>query len=147
MVKRQKGFTLIELLVVIAIIGILASIVVSNVNNARGKGQNATIKANLANMRAEASNYYDTNGQSYASVCTTDSVLLNASSSAAAVGTTTIPAVQCVGTATGWAMLAIFKTLDTTLPSGKQTSYCVDSNGYAGGSASTTIGAGPIMCN
>lgn len=60
----QRGFTLIELLVVIAIIGILASVVLASLNSARNKGADAAIKANLANVRAQAELYYDGVGAS-----------------------------------------------------------------------------------
>jgi prepilin-type N-terminal cleavage/methylation domain-containing protein len=46
------GFTLIELMVVIAIIGTLSSIVLSSLTTARGKGNDAAIKQDLAEMPA-----------------------------------------------------------------------------------------------
>lgn len=58
----KKGFTLIELLVVIAIIGILSSVVLASLNTARGKGADAAIKSNLANIRAQAEIQYDSYG-------------------------------------------------------------------------------------
>lgn len=58
--KSLKGFTLIELLVVITIIGILATIVVVNLNTARGRGQDTAIKEQMSQLRAAAALYYDT---------------------------------------------------------------------------------------
>ncbi|MCC6290804.1 prepilin-type N-terminal cleavage/methylation domain-containing protein [Candidatus Nomurabacteria bacterium] len=57
----KKGFTLIELLVVIAIIGILSGIVLSSLNTARGKGRDAAVQAQMANMRSQAELFYSNN--------------------------------------------------------------------------------------
>jgi prepilin-type N-terminal cleavage/methylation domain-containing protein len=88
--KQAKGFTLIELLVVIAIIGILSSIVIASLNSARTKGSVAAVKGGLAQVRAQAENYYDTNGTYGASVSatvSTTSIMTNAAGDRWAIST------------------------------------------------------------
>lgn len=141
MVNNKKGFTLIELLVVIAIIGILASVVLASLNSARSKGADASIKSNMANIRAQAELWYDNNGQTYgaSSVCTagsetgvfTDTVITSAISQIETQnGTGT---VTCATSADGqsWAIMSPLKSTGT---------WCVDNTGSAGSGTSVTNG-------
>jgi type IV pilus assembly protein PilA len=63
-----SGFTLIELLVVIAIIGILASIVISNLSGARVLARDKSAGVRMQNMMIEAQNYRLTQ-KSYTDFC------------------------------------------------------------------------------
>ena len=51
--SSRPAFTLVELLVVIAIIGILSAVVLANLNSARQKGTDASVKSNLSNLRSQ----------------------------------------------------------------------------------------------
>ncbi len=57
--KFKKGFTLIELLVVVALIGILATLVLANLNAARERGRDAQRKSDLRNIQTALRLYYN----------------------------------------------------------------------------------------
>lgn len=59
------GFTLIELLVVIAIIGVLASIVLASLNNARRKSRDARRITDVKQIQLALELYFDAQGNAY----------------------------------------------------------------------------------
>lgn len=59
--KKQKGFTLIELLVVIAIIGLLSTLAVVALNNARSKSRDAKRLADIKSIQTALEIYLSEN--------------------------------------------------------------------------------------
>ena len=61
--EKNSGFTLIELLVVIAIIGLISTIAVVALNDARLKSRDAKRLADMKQIQTALALYYDDNGE------------------------------------------------------------------------------------
>ena len=129
--RRKRGFTLIELLVVIAIIGILSAVVLASLNTARDKARDASAKASMGSIRAQAEMVFDSAvPNSYGAVCLDTNVqqLYNAA------GNQTGNTPECADDTGEWAAEIELTTADVW--------WCSDSTGFAG--AAQPTGAVPI---
>lgn len=131
---RSGGFTLIELLVVIAIISLISSISVIAVNNARDRSRDNAIRADLSQVRIEATIIHTQSGSYIVSdncLCDTDNTLND--------GNINHPALaeieEAVKKLNGDQEVSCFAETDSycvSSPLASGETYCVDSTGYAG---------------
>lgn len=71
--RALRGFSLIELLVVITIIGILSTVIVVSINDARNRSVDSSVKENLHTVRNQAELYHSNRG-TYGTAAATASV-------------------------------------------------------------------------
>ncbi|OGI74862.1 hypothetical protein A2740_01870 [Candidatus Nomurabacteria bacterium RIFCSPHIGHO2_01_FULL_43_16] len=142
----KSGFTLIELLVVVAIIGILASVVLASLNTARAKGANASIKANLANMRAQGEILYDSlSPNTYTGFCTNAIIANQLTAAANSLGGTVNSTLTTDGGATLVSCHLAANNLSWAVSSGLKVAessnnyWCVDSTGVSKGEAAAIL--------
>lgn len=136
----SAGFTLIELLVVIAIIGILASLVLVALNQARIKARSTRVIAGIAQLRVIAEDFFDTqNPNTYVGWNTT-----TANPTAANRGTLTTDITAQGGAAVLGTPTQNAYCLSSTLPSGG--GYCQDSTGRTYRSGTAACAATADVC-
>lgn len=70
--RGRKGFTLVELLVVIAIIGVLATLVLLQLGQARSRSRDTKRIADINQLRSAAELYFEDNGGQYPPDLTVD---------------------------------------------------------------------------
>jgi prepilin-type N-terminal cleavage/methylation domain-containing protein len=172
--RHYRGFTLIELLVVIAIIGILSSVVLASLNTARSKGNDAAVRSNLANARAQAELFYDDNGDKYvgtvgssndvcapgaaagstqgiyqfvAGAASASGVAVNTSINAGDTSHVTCHATPSSGSYNPFNAWAIEAPLKGTYAGYSNPMYCVDSSGIAVITSGSTLAKQDAACN
>lgn len=149
--QKQTGFTLIELLVVIAIIGILASVVLASLGDARTAGRDSAIKQIVGNIRTQAEIVYYLEGATYATVCTNPKIVdmleaaLRQSGPASSVAVNADAdgnTVVCNASDQGYVIMIPVNERPSPFDNG----WCVDSVGFNGYRYAEYLDAGDVVC-
>ncbi|GEM_PF-2873181 len=140
---KKSGFTLIELLVVISIIGLLASIVLASLQNARKRGERSAIVSDLVTVRTQAALWFSNHGSSYgppfamnqacptsgSSMFATDSTMKAALQAANNYVKSTPPITSTECASNGTKYVVIVRYSWTSSPS-SSIEYCIDDSNY-----------------
>jgi len=70
--RKEAGFTLIEMLIVVIVLGILAMIIIPQINVSTGEARLSTMRTNLSTVRNAIELYYHQHNNTYPGVIKTD---------------------------------------------------------------------------